>query len=123
MTDWKSKSVIIAEDDYANFLLLMEYLDSTGIKIIRARTGREVLEICAKAYPDIILMDIQMPQMSGYEATIKIRETNKTVPIIAQTAHAMAGDKEKILAAGCNDYLAKPITEADLLGKIQKYLG
>jgi CheY-like chemotaxis protein len=124
MINWKDKSIIIAEDDYANYLLLKEYLDSTGIRISRARTGMEVLELCDKmGYPDMILMDIKMPVMSGYEAVIKIREENKKIPIIAQTAHAMAGDKENILAAGCNEYLAKPITEADLLNTIRKYLG
>jgi len=122
MIDWKGKSVIIAEDEYANFLLLKEYIEFTGITIIRARNGTEVLEICRKAYPDIILMDIMMPIMDGYQAVLTIRQENKDIPIIAQTAHAMLGDKEIILEAGCNDYLAKPIAEEVLISTMQKYL-
>lgn len=122
MINWENKSVIIAEDDYANSLLLAEYLVSTGIQVTRARTGVEVLELCKKAFPDIILMDITMPVMGGLEAVSKIREMNRDIPIIAQTAHAMVGDKERILEAGCNDYLSKPISEANLIDKMQKYL-
>lgn len=117
--DWRNKSVIIAEDEDTNYLLLVEYLEPTGIEIIRATNGCEVLEICNRTLPDLILMDIKMPIMTGFEATIKIRENFGDVPIIAQTAYAMVGDKDKILAAGCNDYISKPIVEEILLEKIK----
>jgi CheY-like chemotaxis protein len=123
MMDWSDKSVLIAEDEGTNFLLLVEFLEPTGIKIVRARNGADVLEIYNKALPDLILMDMKMPVMTGYEATRKIREFDTKIPIIAQTAYAMIGDKEKILAAGCNDYVAKPIDEDELIGKMQMYLG
>jgi len=117
--DWSKKSVLIAEDEDTNYLLLVEYLEPTGIGIVRAINGYEVLEICNKNLPDLILMDMKMPLMTGYEATLKIRETNQMVPIIAQTAYAMVGDKDKILAAGCNDYISKPIVEEILISKIK----
>ena len=123
--DWSDKSVLIAEDEGTNFLLLVEFLEPTGIKIVRARNGIDVLEICSRVLPDLdlILMDMKMPGMTGYEATRKIREFDTKIPIIAQTAYAMMGDKEKILSAGCNDYVAKPIDENELIGKMQMYLG
>lgn len=117
--DWSRKSVIIAEDEDTNYLLLVEYLEPTGIEIIRANNGYEVLEMFNKNLPDLILMDMKMPLMTGYEATIRIRESNQIVPIIAQTAYAMLGDKDKILAAGCNDYISKPIIEEILINKIK----
>jgi two-component system, cell cycle response regulator DivK len=121
--DWSSKAVLIAEDEDTNYLLLVEFLEPTGIKIIRASNGFEVLEACNKNLPDIILMDMKMPLMTGYEAVSKIREFNTRLPIIAQTAYAMIGDKDKILTIGCNDYLSKPIDEDTLIDMMQKYLG
>ncbi len=117
--NWSNKSVLIAEDEDTNYLLLVEYLEPTGIQIVRANNGYEVLEIFNKTALDLILMDMKMPLMTGFEATIKIRESNQEIPIIAQTAYAMIGDKDKILAAGCNDYISKPILEEALLDKIK----
>jgi len=117
--DWRNKSLLIAEDEETNYLLLVEYLEPTGIQILRACNGYEVMEIFKNTNLDLILMDMKMPLMNGYEATIKIRESNQQIPIIAQTAYAMLGDKDKILAAGCNDYIAKPILEDLLLSKIE----
>lgn len=117
--DWSKKSVLIAEDEDTNYLLLVEYLEPTGIEIIRAINGYEVLEICNKMLPDLILMDMKMPVMTGFEATMKIRKSFGDVPIIAQTAYAMIGDKDKILAAGCNDYISKPIIEEILISKMK----
>jgi CheY-like chemotaxis protein len=119
--DWSNKTVLIAEDEDANFLLLAEYLESTGIQIIRACNGFEVLEICKSKLPDLILMDMKMPRMTGYEAVKLMRQSNIQTPIIAQTAYTMVGDEEKTLAAGCNDYLGKPISEDSLIQKIKKY--
>jgi len=116
--DWTNKSVLIAEDEDTNFMLLEEYLEPTGIRIFRAYNGLEVMSIFNQHKLDLILMDMKMPLMTGYEAVIKIRESNKKIPIIAQTAYAMLGDKDKILEVGCNDYIAKPIIEDVLLNKI-----
>jgi CheY-like chemotaxis protein len=91
--------------------------------ILKAGTGVEAVEVC-RNNPDIdlILMDIRMPDMDGYEATRQIRQFNKDVVIIAQTAHGLMGDREKAIEAGCNDYLSKPVNRDKLLSLIQKYL-
>ena len=92
-------------------------------KILKARTGTKAVETCLNNPDiDVVLMDIQLPQMNGYEATRKIREFNKEVVIIAQTAFAMKGDSEKAIAAGCNDYITKPIKIEELEKLIIKYL-
>ena len=91
-------------------------------EVLKARTGVEAVEAC-RNNPDIdlVLMDIQMPEMDGYEATRQIRQFNKEVIIIAQTAYALTGDREKAIEAGCNDYISKPIKKDELLALIQKY--
>jgi CheY-like chemotaxis protein len=120
--DWGNKSILIAEDDDTNYYLLEEYLEQSAIHIYRAKNGEEVLEILAKLQPDLILMDIKMPKMSGLEAASKIREFNIDIPIIAQTAYAMHGDEEKIIFNGFNDYISKPIDEDVLMKKIKKFI-
>ena len=120
--NWSDKSILIAEDEDTNYLLLVEYLEPTGVQIARAINGYEVLEIFNKTSFDLILMDMKLPLMTGYEATMKIREVNQEVPIIAQTAYAMIGDRDKILAAGCNDYISKPIFEETLISKIKIFI-
>ena len=91
-------------------------------EVLKVVNGVEAVEAC-RNNPDInlILMDIQMPEMNGYEATRQIRQFNKDVVIIAQTAFALEGDKEKAIEAGCNDYISKPILKDGLLALIQKY--
>ncbi|MEX0982571.1 MAG: response regulator [Bacteroidales bacterium] len=116
--------ILIAEDDEVSELLLKEELITVGKEILIAKTGVDAVKTC-KNNPDInlVLMDIQMPGMNGYEATRKIREFNKEVVIIAQTAYGLSGDREKAIEAGCNDYISKPISIAELLALIQKYFG
>ncbi|MBI9039537.1 MAG: response regulator, partial [Bacteroidales bacterium] len=87
-----------------------------------AKTGSQAVEICNNNSDiDLILMDIRIPEVSGYESTRQIRKFNKDVIIIAQTAYALAGDREKALEAGCDDYIAKPIKKDELISIIQKY--
>ncbi|MDD4821779.1 MAG: PAS domain S-box protein [Bacteroidales bacterium] len=114
--------ILIAEDDEVSGLLLKIALKIFGKSILGAQNGLEAVEIC-RTNPDIdlILMDIQMPIMNGYEATRLIRQFNKEVTIIAQTAYGLSGDREIALAAGCNDYIAKPVNKAELLTIIHKY--
>jgi signal transduction histidine kinase/ActR/RegA family two-component response regulator len=117
--DWSNKHLVIAEDDDANAFFLMEALQSTGIKMNRVTNGHEAVELCqGESCPDIILMDIQMPVMDGLDATRLIKDRCPELPIIAQTAYAMVGQKEKCLQAGCNDYIAKPIKINELKSKI-----
>ena len=114
--------MLIVEDDEVSKLLLDEALKMFGKEILNARTGIEAVEAC-RNNPDIdmVLMDIQMPEMGGHEATRQIREFNNEVVIIAQTAYGISGDREKAIEAGCNDYIVKPITKRELFELIHKY--
>jgi PAS domain S-box-containing protein len=116
--------IMLAEDDEVSEQLLQTTVEMFGKEIINARTGTEAVKLC-RQNPDIdlILMDIRMPELSGYEATRLIREFNKNVVIIAQTAYGLSGDREKAIEAGCNDYISKPINKIELLALIQKYFG
>ncbi|MEI6137716.1 MAG: response regulator [Mariniphaga sp.] len=114
--------ILIAEDDLTSGILINIIVGKLSREIIKVRSGQEAIAAC-REHPDIdlILMDIQMPAMGGYEATRQIRQFNKEVVIIAQTAFGLSGDKEKALAAGCTDYIAKPINKLLLLELIQKH--
>lgn len=118
-----SVKILIVEDDEISHILLTKRLQKISTDLIHANNGMEAIEACKKN-PDInlILMDIRMPVMNGHEATRIIREFNKEVIIIAQTAFAMAGDREIAIEAGCNDYLTKPIDKAELLALIEQYI-
>jgi hypothetical protein len=114
--------ILIAEDDENAEMYLRVITKSLSKEILTAETGFEAIEAC-RNNPDIdlILMDIQMPGMSGYEATREIRKFNKELIIIAQTAFALAGDREKALEAGCNDYITKPVNKEKMMQLIAKY--
>jgi CheY-like chemotaxis protein len=116
------KRVLIVEDVEFNRDLLVQLLEE-DYEIITANDGGASLELAARERPDLILMDLSLPVMDGLEATkrIKADETLKSIPIIAVTAHAMQGDREEALAAGCDDYLSKPIDEDLLFEKLAHY--
>jgi len=118
----KSLVILIAEDDEISEMLISKTIKYLGKIILKAATGLEAVETC-RNNPDInlILMDIKMPRMDGYEATRQIRKFNKEVIIIAQTAYALEGDREKALESGCNDYISKPYGRALLTSLIQKH--
>ncbi|MBA2849139.1 response regulator [Thermosulfuriphilus ammonigenes] len=118
------RKILVAEDNPDNQYFIEEILKRHGFKIIRALNGREAIELASLERPDLILMDIQMPEISGLEAGQLIRRLPglEDVPIIALTAKAMAGDREKILASGCNDYIAKPFVPEDLINVVYKWL-
>lgn len=118
----KNLKILAVEDDELSYTLLTKCLDKYSQEILHAITGEDAVSAC-KNNPDIdlILMDIQMPVMNGYEATHQIRQFNKDVVIIAQTAYGLSGDSEKSIAAGCNEYLSKPINKDKLLEILQKY--
>jgi CheY-like chemotaxis protein len=120
---WENKTILIAEDEETNYLYLKAALSRTGVKILRARTGREAVSIIKSTdHVDLILMDIKMPEMNGIDATVEIKALDKKMKIIAQTAYAMEDDKELYFQAGCIDYLAKPIHRDLLLTTISKYI-
>jgi two-component system cell cycle response regulator DivK len=119
-----SKTILIVEDNELNMKLFQDLLEAHGYKTIPSRNGREAFELIKKHKPNLILMDIQLPEISGLEVTkwIKQDDTVKHIPVIAVTAFAMKGDEEKILQGGCEDYIAKPISVSSFLDVIQRYL-
>jgi len=119
-----SKKILIVEDNPQNMRLIEMALSADSYTLLQATNGEEALEVAKKERPDLIIMDIQLPKMSGLEVTRKLREIPQfsRTPIIAITAYAMKGDKEKALNAGCNAYLSKPIKARDLPGLIAKML-
>lgn len=120
---WHDKTILIVEDDYVSYQYLEELLEITGAKIIGVDTGEEAVRICRdRPDIDIVLMDIQLPEMSGYIATEKIRRIRSDIPVIAQTAKVLPSEKEKCFKAGCDDYIAKPIESKLLFSTIQKYM-
>jgi two-component system cell cycle response regulator DivK len=118
------KTILVIEDQELNRDLLVQILEETYAVIVAA-DGAEGVAQAESARPDLILMDFGMPVMDGWEATmtIKARPALRHIPIIAITSHAMVGDEEKARRAGCDDYMAKPIHEDELLAKIRHFLG
>jgi two-component system sensor histidine kinase/response regulator len=118
-------TILIADDDSNNRILVMNILKRSGYQVIIARDGREAVELFSTGAPDLILMDVQMPNLSGLDAAAEIRKrespSGRRIPIIALTARAMAGDRERCLAAGMDDFLSKPVRANDLLAKISNF--
>jgi PAS domain S-box-containing protein len=118
----KSLNILIAEDDEASQILMSRALRTISNNIIKVRTGIEAVQACMLSNEiDLVMMDIKMPEMDGYEATRQIRQFDKEVIIIAQTAYAQMGDSDKAIEAGCNDYISKPINRDELMTIIEKY--
>ena len=114
--------ILIVEDDEYSGMLIDLAVKKIGKKIIKVLSGEEAVKMCHDHSDiDLILMDIQMPEMSGYEAIRQIRQFNKHVVIIAQTAYGLSGDKEKAISAGFNDFISKPYSKIELLSLIQNY--
>jgi len=117
--------ILLVEDNEMNRDMLSRRLERRGYEVVIAVDGQQGVDLAQSASPDIILMDMSLPVIDGWEATrqLKAMAAMKAVPIIALTAHAMSGDREKALEAGCNDYDTKPIELPRLLGKIEALLG
>ena len=116
--------ILLVEDNEMNRDMLARRLERRGYQVVIATDGDQGVQRAQAEVPDLILMDMSLPVLDGWEATRQLRAmpTTQAIPIIALTAHAMAGDREKALAAGCDDYDTKPIEFARLLGKIQGLL-
>jgi PAS domain S-box-containing protein len=118
----KKRIILVVEDDDANYLYLEEILKSIKATVLHAKNGSEAVDICSHCKKiNLILMDIRLPDISGYEATRKIKKQMPEIPVIAQTAYALEGDKDKALDCGCNDYIAKPLKQEQLIKLILKY--
>ena len=121
--DLGGKTILVVEDDIASFFFLNEILSEANAEIIHAKDGKQAVDICHDNKKiDLVLMDMQLPIINGYDATAKIKQFRKNLPIIAQTANAMVNDKDKCLSVGCIDYIAKPIKEPILMQMIERYI-
>jgi two-component system cell cycle response regulator DivK len=118
------KCILVVEDQEDNRQILRDLLGNAGYDLVEAENGEQALAALDKRRPDLILMDIQLPIMDGYEATRRIRANPEmmTIPIIAVTSYALAGDEAKALAVGCNAYVTKPYSPRALLVKVREYL-
>ena len=119
-----NKRVLVVEDHETNRRILRDLLTSTGYELIEAVTGEEGVTSAETYRPDLILMDIQLPGLDGYEATRRIKENPalRHIPIIAVTSYVLSGDEEKALEAGCEAYVSKPFSPRLVLAKIREYL-
>jgi len=119
-----SKRILVVEDQEDNRLILRDLLSTAGYELIEATNGQEGVELAQKERPDLILMDIHLPVMDGYEATrrIKADAALHAIPVIAVTSYALSGDEAKARTAGCDGYVTKPFSPRQLLAKLREYL-
>ena len=119
-----TKRILIIEDQEDNRAILRDLLTGAGFELIEAVDGEEGVKLAQSEQPDLILMDIQLPVIDGYEATRQIRAIDdlKSIPIIAVTSYALSGDEAKARAAGCNGYVTKPFSPRELLAKVREFL-
>jgi two-component system cell cycle response regulator DivK len=115
--------ILYVEDNFENKLFVRRVIESMGHEMIEAETGLDSLVLAAERVPDLVLMDVNIPGMDGLETTVKFKQNPRLahIPIIALTANAMKGDKERCLAAGCNGYMQKPVGVSDLRREIDHY--
>ena len=118
------KRILVVEDQEDNRRILRDLLSGAGFDLIEAENGEEAVASAQASRPDLILMDIQLPLLDGYEATRRIKADPdlKSIPIIVVTSYALSGDEEKARLAGCDDYVAKPFSPRQLLAKIKEYV-
>jgi two-component system cell cycle response regulator DivK len=120
-----TKRVLVVEDHEDNRQILRDLLENAGYDMIEAKDGEEALMAATSRRPDLILMDVQLPILDGYETTRRLKAdlTLRTIPVIVVTSYALSGDEEKAYAAGCDAYVAKPYDPLALLETIRHYLG
>jgi two-component system, cell cycle response regulator DivK len=119
-----SKRILYIEDNFQNKRLVRKILAARGFEVLEAEDGLTGVEMATNELPDLILMDISLPGIDGVEATqrLKAQPGTTAIPVIALTANAMRGDRERFIAAGCDEYLPKPISTADLLAMINRFV-
>lgn len=125
MDTYMKNKILIVEDNELNMKLFDDLLTAHGYEVFKTRDGRHVLELARAHGPDLILMDIQLPEVSGLDVTkwLKADDALKHIPVVAVTAFAMKGDEEKIREGGCEDYISKPISISEFIRTVQKYVG
>jgi CheY-like chemotaxis protein len=120
----RGRTVVLVEDNPTNQRVAQLFLERAGCDVVLAADGREALALVQERRPDLVLMDVQMPEMDGFQATAAIRakerQTGRHLPVVAMTAHAMAGDREKCLLAGMDDYVSKPLKPVDLFQALER---
>ena len=119
------KKILVIEDNEQNIYMMTYLLEHAGFEVLQARDGKTGIELATtNGTPDIILLDIQLPEMDGYAVARELRAIKEfaEVPIVAVTSYAMVGDRERILAAGCTDYLEKPIDPDTFVGEVERHL-
>ena len=123
--DASAKTVLIVEDNELNMKLFHDLLDAHGYRILQTKDGMEALDIAREHHPDLILMDIQLPEVSGLEVTKWLKEdaTLRSIPVVAVTAFAMKGDEERIREGGCEAYLSKPISVGKFIETVRRFIG
>lgn len=121
----KTKTILIVEDNEDNLMVYRTILEHVGYAVIEARDGEEGIARAREKHPDLILMDISIPRIDGWEATRRLKENEETrdIPIIALTAHALEEDREKALRVGCDGYLAKPVEPRRVVEEVKRYVG
>ena len=123
--DASAKTVLIVEDNELNMKLFHDLLDAHGYRILQTKDGMEALDIAREHRPDLILMDIQLPEVSGLEVTKWLKEDDqlRKIPVVAVTAFAMKGDEERIREGGCEAYLSKPISVGKFIETVRRFIG
>jgi two-component system cell cycle response regulator DivK len=118
-----AERVLIAEDNEKNMKLFRDVLQVSGYRTLEATTGEQAIELATRHTPNLVLMDIQLAGMDGLEALRRLREDERTaaIPVVALTAQAMAGDRERFLKAGFNGYVSKPVNVMEFIGTVQRY--
>jgi CheY-like chemotaxis protein len=121
--DWTGKTILVADDIHTNFLLLEAIMEKTNVRLIWAKNGREAVEMCHNhEFIDLILMDIEMPEMNGIQAAREIKKFRKSIPIVAQTAFEAFFNEDEILQAGCSQIISKPLMSEFILNTVARYL-
>jgi two-component system cell cycle response regulator DivK len=120
--DWHDKVVLVVEDEDHNYAYIHEILRRTQATIIRAENGVKAIEKVKQEFIDLVLMDIKLPELDGYKATVEIKKIRPSLPVIAQTAFAMEKERIACLKAGCDDYIAKPYEPSKLIERIRVLL-
>jgi CheY-like chemotaxis protein len=121
----EKKTVLLVEDNEDNLVVYRTILEHVGYRVLEARDGEQGVDSATEHHPDMILMDISIPKIDGWEATrrLKADEETREIPIVALTAHALEEDREKAIQAGCDGYLAKPVEPRRVVEEVQRFIG